>query len=275
MSTTKSKRQPNGPGDRAIDHFLRTVAALDGGSVVAKDDRLRIDFWDDRPSVVVRRDPADSDEWKVRFEHVEKQAAIILRNPPVVYSMVCRTRGAAKPARALLRLSVGLSLSVGEPVSRRYVVTLEQGARQAAIEEGGLLPTESGAQTAILSTLPRWVEQSMKGLSRGVLEACIRYQMLPDVQSAIQRLGEKRRTELAQLEHLYARRQGSEGQLYGLPEPGTEGSASIEAEQRRLRQLVFDRYTVRVRARILSLGLLEGTILLSPLTTTRRSKAKV
>jgi hypothetical protein len=171
--------------------------------------------------------------------------------------MVWHTKSAAKAARAMLRLSVGLSLSVGEPLSRRYVVTLERGARQAAIEEGGQLPADAGAQTAILSTLPRWVEQSMKELSSGVLEACEKYQVLPDVQSAIRRLGEKRRTELAQLEHLYARRQGSERHLYGLPEPGTEGSASIEAEQRRLQQIVFARYTVQIRIRMLSLGLVE------------------
>jgi hypothetical protein len=236
------------------------LSALEGSSVVAEDDRLRINFRDDHAPIVVSRDPADPDEWKVRFERVEKQAAIILRNPPVVISMVWPTRKAAKPARALLRLSVGLSLSVGEPLVRRYAVTLEQGARQAAIEQGGLLPSETGAQTAILSTLPRWVEQSTKALSRGTLEACNRYQVLPDVQQALRRLGERRRTELAQLEHLYARRQRSEGQLYGLPEPGTEGSASIEAEQRRLQRIVFDRYRVRVRVRMLSLALLEGAL---------------
>lgn len=260
MSTTKSKRHPNGPGGHAIDDFLRTVAALDGGSVVAEDDRLRIDFRSDRSPIVVKRYPTDPDEWKTRFEQVEKRAAIILRNPPVVYSMVWPTRKAAKPASALLRLSVGLSLSVGEPIFRRYTVTLEQGARQATIEEGGLPPSETGAQTGVLVTLPRWVEQSMKKLSRGVLEACDRYQVLPDVQSAVRRVGEKRRTELAQLEHLYARRQQSEGQLYDLPESGMQGSASIEAEQRRLQQIVFDRYSVRVRVWMLSLAILEGTI---------------
>ncbi len=259
MSTTKSKRRPNGPGDHAIECFLRTTAALDLGNVVAEHDRWRINFRDGRPSIVVKRAPADPNEWRVRFERVEKQAAIILNNPPVVYSMVWKTRGAAKQDSAMLRLSFGVSLSVGAPLSQRYVATLERGARQAVIEERGLPPTEGAAQTAILSTLPRWVEKGTETLSRAVLEACERYQLRSEVQTAIKGLGEKRRTELAQIDYLYARRQESAGHLYGLPEPGTEGSASIEVEQRRLRQTVIDRYTVRVYVRMLSLGLLVGT----------------
>jgi hypothetical protein len=260
MSITKNKRHPNGLGDHAIDCFLSALTALEGGRVVAEDDQLRIKFRLPRPSVIVKRNPADPDEWRIRFENIEKRAAIILGNPPVVYSMVWPTSKPAKHGRAVLRLSVGLSLSVGEPLSRRYVVTLTKDARQASIVEGGLPPAETGATTAILSTLPRWAEQRVKELSHAVLEACDLYQGLPAVRSAMNTLGERRRTELAQIEHLYARRQKSKGQLYGLPEPGTQGSASIEAEQRRLQQIVFERFTVQVRVRMLSLGILEGSI---------------
>jgi hypothetical protein len=256
----KNKRRPNGLGDRAIDRFLRATAAMDGGSVVAERDWLRIDFRDGRPSVVVKRKPVEPEEWRVRFEHVEKQAAIILNNPLVVYSIVWKARDSAKKGRAMLRLSFGVSLSVGAPLSQRYVATLERGARQAVIKEQGLQPAEGEAQTAIVSALPQWAEQGTKALSRAVLEACDRYKVRPEVQTAIAELGDRRRTELAQIEHLYARRPESNGQLYGLPEPGTQGSASIEAEQRRLQQVVIDRYTVRVCVRMLSLGLLEGPI---------------
>lgn len=256
----KSKRRLSGPGDRAIDRFLRAIVALDGGVVLEENDSLRINFKGGRPADRVKREPSSPEEWKTRFERLEKQAAIVLCNPPVLYSMMWPTRNATRSAKAMLRLSIGMSLSLGAPLSRRYVVMLVRGARQATIEEGSLLPPTAGAQTTLLSVLPSWAEQSMMTLSGAVLEACGKYQLLPEVQNAVRGITERRRTELAGLEHLYARRQGSDGRRYGLAEAGIEGSASIEAEQSRLQRIVLSRYAVQVRVRVLSLGLLLGSI---------------
>ena len=238
MPTMKNKRRRTGPGDRATDRFRRCVAALEP---------------------TVKRGARVSDARKAEIAHVEKQAAVVLCNPPVVYSMPWPGRRAGKLAKTVLRLSVGLSLSIGVPHFRRYVVTLARGARRAVYEEGTILPADASAKATLLTALPSWTEERLPILTRGVAEACEQYQSLPGVQDALRRIGERRRAELAGLEHLYARRQRSEGRIHGLPEPGTTGSASIEVEQRKLQRIVLERYAVRVRVRILSLGLLTHT----------------
>lgn len=222
------KHPRSGPRSPATDAFMLAVGAR-----------------------TVPRDPGDEDSWKHRLDAVEKRLATTLLQPPVLYSM----RSAAD-ARYTLRFSVGLSLSIGAPQRRRYVIFVQQGA-EAVIEDGGSLPADDHA-SAFLTTLPSWAEAEIAKGARAILDACARYELLSDVQTAIARLSEARHAELTSIESLYARRQGTDQKLYGMRERGTEGSASVEAEHRRLQQLVLERYAVRVRVKVLSVGVLSA-----------------
>ncbi|MGH9824194.1 MAG: hypothetical protein ACREDR_13195, partial [Blastocatellia bacterium] len=126
--------------------------------------------------------------------------------------------------------------------------------------EGGHLPSKIGGERSIVPALPAWAEAGLKRTARAVAKACDVYQARSDTQEAIQILAETRRQELIDLESLYGRKHGAIDRLYGLPTPDTGGSASIEAELRRLQNIVLDRYRVRVRLRMLSLGLFEGNV---------------
>jgi hypothetical protein len=222
------KRPRSGPRGPATDAFLLAVGARD-----------------------VPRDPDDEDSWKHRLDAVEKRIATTLQQPPVLYSMV-----SASAARNTLRLSVGLSLSIGVPQRRRYAIYVEQGAG-AVIAEGDSLPADDPA-SAFLTNLPSWADAEMAKGARAILDACARYELLSDVQAAIARLSEARHAELTSIESLYARRPGTDQKLYGMRERGTEGSASVEAEHRRLQQLALERYAVQVRVRVLSVGVLSA-----------------
>jgi hypothetical protein len=80
------------------------------------------------------------------------------------------------------------------------------------------------------------------------------------VQVATSTLDEKFSTEMSDLDRLYRRKQGMNDRLYGLPAAGREGSVAIEAELRRLQSIVLERYRLRLRLRVLSLGVFEGDV---------------
>ncbi|HEX6087538.1 MAG TPA: hypothetical protein VF266_23600 [Thermoanaerobaculia bacterium] len=253
----KARHRPNGPGGRATSAFVAEFAALTGGRVAETEGALRVSFGDGRPDETIPHQPASETEWASRFKWVEKEAAVILRNPPLLYTIAWpAARRSKQSKKTMLRLSATLSLSVGEPLARRYVVTLERGGKEARVDEGGVLPPADGADLAPMVALPAWAERDVRTLCRALAATCEAFQLLPDVQNALRALGELRRTELAYLEHLYARREGEYERLWGLPARGTQGSAAVEAEQRRLRQIVLERYAARIRVRPLSLGLL-------------------
>jgi|GEM_PF-5227222 len=220
---------------------------------------MRLFFRDGRPAELISREPEDRQGWKSRLSWLEKSEATVLLNPPVVYKMTWPAGRGAGSGTSRLRLSAALSLSIGVPLARRYVFTLQRGARRATIEEGGHLPARGGAETTILSALPEWAERELAKLVRALSETCDDFAASSQVQEAVRVIAEKRRTELTYLEQLYSRRKGREGRLYGLPEPGVEGSAAIEAELRRLQATVLERYAPAVRIRVLSLGVLQGT----------------
>ncbi len=179
-----------------------------------------------------------------------KSAALVLLNRSLYYTV-------GKPGSdATLRLSAGLSLTIGPALAQRYVVTLRRGTSHTTIEQGGEPRLEEQAQAAVLTTLPKGLEPDLVTLAQGVLEACELFRAREEVTAALSVIGRKRRAELVGLEQLYARRRGSQQRLYGFPEPGTEGSTAIEAELRRLQRIVLDRYAVSVRVRILSLGVI-------------------
>ena len=255
----KNKHHQNGPGDLVIEQLLSGMVAELGGSCEREQEGLRLSFPDVSGSEFVRYSPMNQQEWTTRLKWVEKQAAIFLLNAPLFYGVNWSGVKKRKSGNEGLRLCVVLSLSVVRPAPKRYNCFLRRGGNEVRVAQGGYLPLEKGKQ-ATLTVLPPWAEAHLPKLASGVLAACIRYRARPEVQGAIVTLGDKRRTELTDLERLYKTKQGANDHLYGLPAFETEGSASIEAEARVLQNTVLSRYEVAVRVRVLTLGVLEGNI---------------
>lgn len=236
--------------------FLEDVARLDGSSVTEHDGRLRVAFADGSADELVALQPATADEWRSRLRRLEKQAAIVLLNPSLAYSIAYPARRGEKPPRQTLRLSASLSLSVGRPFGRRQVFTFSRGTGQVTVSEGEALPRRDGEQSTFLASLPGWVERAMIPLTSAIVAQCEAYELRPEVQDAVARIGEQRRTELAHIQLLYtSQRRGT--RLYGLPRSGAHASSTVEAERRQLETIVLDRYLVQIRVRVLSLGILE------------------
>lgn len=179
-----------------------------------------------------------------------KGAAAVLLNRPVYYTI-------GRPGRqATLRLSVALSLSIGPPLTQRYVITMPRGAARPTIDEDGELTIAADAASELLTTLPKSMEADLAVLASGVREACEVFQSRREVTEALNVIGRKRREELVGIGQLYATRRGAQQRLWGFAEPGAQGSTAVEAEMRRLQRTVLERYAVLVRVRILSLGVI-------------------
>lgn len=256
----KNKRLPNGLGDLVIDQLLGNMAAQLGGSCVKESGGLMLSIPGDLNPESVRYAPTSQRAWTTRLKWVEKQSAIFLLNAPIVYGVKWKDDGAAKPNNRGLRLSIGLSLSVGTPFPKRYTCFVPHAGNEIRVEHGGCALSLGRGTELILNGLPSWAEADLPMFARGVLMASDHFRARPEVQNAMMKLGEQRRTELTNLDHLYRRRQGSNDRLLGLPTPGTEGSVAIEAELRKLQSIILQRYAVRVRVRFITLGVLEGKI---------------
>lgn len=179
-----------------------------------------------------------------------KRAAAVLLNRPVYYTI-------GRPGRqATLRLSVALSLSIGPPLAQRYVITMPRGAARATIEEDGELTIADGAESELLTTLPKSMAADLAVLARGVGEACEVFQSRSEVAKALNLIGRKRREELVGVGQLYATRRSAQQRLWGFAEAGAQGSTAVEGEVRGLQRIVLERYAVAVRVRILSLGVI-------------------
>jgi len=254
----KNKRLPSGPGDHVIDELLSGMAAQLGGSCKRAPEGLRLSFpGADRE--FVRYSPTNQQEWTVRLKWVEKQAAIFLLNAPLFYGVNWGGAGKRKSGSEGLRLCVGLSLSAGRSLPKRYTCFLKRGGNEVQVVLGGYLSLGEGKHST-LTALPPWAEADLPKLASGVLAACDQYRSRSEVQKALVRLEDNRRTELTDLERLYKTKQGANDHLYGLPAFGTEGSASIEAEARMLQNIALTRYEVTIRVRVLTLGVFEGNV---------------
>lgn len=176
----------------------------------------------------------------------------ILLSPAILYA-VSNNGGASE--RSALRLSLGLTLSVGPSLPARYTIVLRRSGRSCAVLENDDLVLK-GRKPFTLIALPKWALSHLPILAEGVVEACEKFKVRPEVKSALQALADGRRQELANLDNLYRRRAGSNDRLLGLPELDTDGSLAIEAELREKQRLVLERYGVQIRFHLLSLGII-------------------
>ena len=233
------------------------MVAANRGSVTETPGGLEISIEDHRHFITYS--PNCQEEWESRLKWVEKQSAVYLVHAPVLYGVQWQTT-AGRPRVRALRLSIGLSLSVGQPFPKRYTCSVISGKKDISVVEGGELPQLAGGKRWLLTALPSWTQKELEKLITGVLRACDLFGNQSEVQDALPKLSEKLSDELSHLDALYRRKQGTNDRLYGLPPFGTEGSAAIEAELRRLQKTVLERYRSKVRLRVLSLGVFEGGV---------------
>lgn len=265
MPNTRKPRHPTGPGAHAIDDFVNSMVAMDRGSVRRVAKGLRVTP-PDGPAHTIAYTPGNQAEWDLRLKWVEKQAASYVLAAPVLYGVEWNAKHRKTAGVKALRLSIGLSLSMGQSHPKRYSCVLKKGEKEIYVAEGGHLPAIKNGSKLVLTSLPKWAEQELKRLPAAVITACELFQKRPEVQRAIATLNEQFTIELSDLDRLYRRKQGTDDKLYGLAPGGTDGSVAIEAELRRLQSVVLDRYRVRIRLRVLSLGVFEGAVPDSVLT---------
>jgi hypothetical protein len=258
MPNTRKPRRQTGPGTPAIDDFVNKMVSFGGGSVTRQAEGLRISFPKEADRSIAYT-PKDQAEWELRLKWVEKQAAVYLLGAPVLYGVEWKSKTAKKANVRALRLSIGLSLSLGPAHPRRYTCTVIQGEKKIFVGEGGHLPNLPGTRLE-LTSLPRWAEKELGRFPEAIETSCEMFEKRTEVQHATGELREKFNTEFSDLDRLYRRNQGTDDRLYGLSAAGTDGSIAIEAELRRLQSIVLDRYRVRIRLRVLSLGVFEGDV---------------
>lgn len=235
------------------------MVAFNGGSVTKQADGLRISFLNE-PDRLIAYAPKEQVDWELRLKWVEKQLAVYLLGAPILYGIQWERKRGKRLAMRALRLSIGLSLSIGQPHPKRYTCTLKHRESDIFVAEGGHLPKGTGGNKLLLTNLPDWAENELERFAPAILKACELFQKRPEVQVATSTLHEKFNTEWSDLDRLYRRKQGTNDRLYGLPAVGREGSVAIEAELRRLQSIVLERYRLRLRFRVLSLGVFEGDV---------------
>ena len=233
------------------------MVLFNGGSITKQPEGLRIHF-PNEPDRWIAYSPRQQTEWHTRLKWVEKQAAVYLIDPPVLYGI--QWKDGKKPNTRALRLSIGLSLSMGQPHPKRYTCILKHGKKDVTVGEGGRLAKITGGTKLRLTSLPAWAEKELEKFPAAVRRACEVFEKRDEVQLARSKLEQKFQTELSDLDRLYRRGQGTNDKLYGLPPADVEGSLAIEAELRRLQSIVLDRYRIKIRLRVLSLGVFEGAV---------------
>lgn len=251
----KSRRQ-TGPGDRAISRLLRHIARNADGTCAESAEGYQLSFPDDAKPIFVAHRPNDAASWEMRLRWVEKQSAAFLLNAPILYGL----RNKAKKGRRTnaLRLSFGLSLSLGRPLRKRYCVTVREGLSKGVLtERDEAIPGEGWEEYNVLS-LPSWTRSCLPVMAREVAAAYEAYGNEDGVFAALESVAKQRREEFTYLEDLYRRKSGANDRLFGLPARDLEGSTAIEAELRGLQEVVLRRYEVKLRLHVLSLGVYEN-----------------
>ncbi|WP_144030661.1 hypothetical protein [Bradyrhizobium japonicum] len=250
----KSRRR-TGLGDRAVSRLLRHIAKNADGTCIENDKGYRLSFPDNEPVFVAHR-PNDAASWETRLRWVEKQSAAFLLNAPILFGL----RDKAKKGRRTnaLRLSFGLSLSLGRPLRKRYCVTVKEGASKGVLTEGDEVILGEGWEEYDVLSLPSWTRSCLPILAKEVAATYEAYGNEDYVVTALEGIAEQRREEFIFLEDLYRRKSGANDRLFGLPMPNLDGSTAIEAELRGLQEVVLSRYEVKLRIKVLSLGVYEN-----------------
>jgi hypothetical protein len=244
-----------GRGVRAAKRFLAHVARGNGAKLKTTGDDFILCGGNLNTDVRIPASPANYLEWNSRFEWLEKLAASFLLRAPLAYSARLRTVAGQATGQAL-RLSFGLSLSLGQPLRKRFSAYVFSSGSKPQLFAPDDESIEELAEVKLLSQMPVWATKIRLELIPLLQEACEKYRSQVDVQEAIATLAKKRKESLWYLDNLYRRREGSHDRIYGWPPVGSSGSAAISQEYKNCQANILRRFSVSIEIMPLSLGVL-------------------
>lgn len=258
MAPMKKTLRSDGPGARAAKRLLDHLARANGAKLQTKGGEFVLAGGRIGREVRIVTSPTNHAEWNDRFEWLEKQAASFLLKAPLTYSATVRWPAGRREAGHVLRLSFGLSLSLGRPLRRRfsaYVFSSGKKPQLFAFEDESVERTE---HVELVRQLPAWVAKLRDEFVPVIHQACATYRDRADVQEEITALAQKRKEALWHLDSLYQRSEGSPDRIHGWPPMGAIGSAAIAQEYQNCQASVLRRFAIGIEVAPLSLGLLSS-----------------
>lgn len=252
----RNERRNAGRGVRAAERLLDCIARAQRAHVKKTREGFVVQGGAIDGAITVLRSPTDYVQWRTRLEWLEKQAASFLLGAPLIYSARVRSIANHRITDRALRLSFGLSLSMGHPLRQRFAAYLFLPGGNTVLQIPNGESIEAARDVTFLALGPAREERVWDGLVPVIEEACEHYSKRDDVKEELSSLARKRREALWYLDNLYMRREGFNDHLYGLPPEGTSGSAAITQEYRNCQRVLLERYSVRIELTPLSLGIL-------------------
>jgi hypothetical protein len=209
--------------------------------------------------VRIMASPTSHAEWNDRFEWLEKQAASFLLRAPLTYSASVRWPAGKREAGHSLRLSFGLSLSLGQPLRRRFCAYVFSSGKKPKLFASEDDPVGSSDRAELVNQMPAWVAKLRAEFVPVIQEACASYRGRADVQLEIAALAQKRKEALWHLDALFQRSEGSPDRIHGWPPIGAIGSAAIAQEYQNCQGNILRRFAIHIEVTPLSLGLLSSS----------------
>jgi hypothetical protein len=260
MGPTKKKVHSDGLGVHAAKRLLDHVARANSAKLQAKGADFALSGGRIGSEIRIMTSPTSHAEWNDRFEWLEKQAASFLLRVPLTYSATVRWSAGRRGAGDALRLSFGLSLSLGQPLRRRFCAyVFSSGKKPQLLFSAGSAENFDRAgflNVELLTQMPAWATKLRAEFVPMIQEAYVTYRNRLDVQGEITALAQKRKEALWYLDSLYQRSQGSPDRIYGWPPVGAIGSAAIAQEFQNCQANVLRRFAVDIEVTPLSLGVL-------------------
>jgi hypothetical protein len=259
MGHMKKTAHSDGPGVPAAKRLLDLVARANGAKLQAKGGDFALSGGRIGSEVRIMTSPTSHAEWNDRFEWLEKQAASFLLRAPLTYSATVRWPSGVREARHALRLSFGLSLSLGQPLRRRFSAYVFSSGKKPKLFASEDDSAESSDRVELLTQMPAWAAKLRAEFVPVIQEACATYRDRADVQQEIAVLAQTRKEALWHLDTLFQRSEGSPDRIHGWPPMGAIGSAAIAQEYQNCQGNILRRFEVHIEVTPLSLGLLSSS----------------
>jgi hypothetical protein len=234
--------------------FLELVASELGGTVRSKEEKFVLARPDKEPIVI---DPQVDQEQlsRERLAYVEKQAALVLLTPAVLFAAGIENEPRTRNRKTILRVAFGYRLINGRPCFRRYTSYFEPVSnRRGTIRGDDTLFAESSSPIQRNPDLS-FIQEHVGKLSRRIADVYDDYLSDPEVDAEVRAIGTRRKSELFELDLLYNRQSQRHLRTYGVnTEKPWEKPPSPAEEFRRKKAIVYQRHAPLVSVEILSVG---------------------
>jgi hypothetical protein len=251
--------QSSGNGNLAIEELVAAQVTQLRGTWTVEDKGVLVSLPGNEGPEFIEFEPQGPEPWARRFRWIEKQVASAILNTPVTYAMDWKPTSKSSSSGPIVRLSLGLSLSRGALLPKRYACLWDFVSGEVTVVREGPFARGRGKAVAPPSKFAS-TSKYKKMFAQAIVKACTEYKQESDVQAACIRLGEARRGEYVNLDLLYRGRRTANDRLRGLPPSGAVGSAAVAAELRTLQEVVMKRYALSIQVRPLTLGVLLGNV---------------